>query len=309
LHRYKESAVRALFLLIAVVLIGLPARAAEVVTEQAGFDLVGNLALAEGKSLKADGAVLILHDELADFASEPVSGLQTRLAAQGVNSLAVNLSLGRDHRNAAFACTGEQDHRFEDALPEIHAWVKWLQEQGAADISLAGFGLGASQVALYATKTTQKAVHRVLLVDPLTWSNERTAERYQQRFKAELPQLLTQAEDANNNDEGGTLLDGVGFLKCDKAEVTARSFRSYYREQPYFNTPALLPQVPLPTLVVAAEIDDVSPDLMAKMQEVPARDTLKFDVIEAADRSFAGAMAGDQLAARVKLFIDEHRGK
>jgi pimeloyl-ACP methyl ester carboxylesterase len=301
--------VRALVLLVCGwLLVALPVRAAEVTVEHEGFDLVGNLALVEGKSLKSDGVVLILHDRLGDFAAEPVAGLQSRLAANGINSLAINLSLGRDHRNAAFTCAGELDQRFEDALPELHAWVKYLEEQGATDISLAGFGLGASQVALYASKTTQQQVRRVLLISPVTWSFEAASADYLQRFKVALPELLADVEDKIANDDGGTLLEGVGFLDCDKAQVTARSFASYYRDKPYFSTPALLPQVPQATLVVAAESDDVSPDLMAKMQEVPARDNLKFDVIDGADRRFSGP-AADQLVSRLKLFIDETRGK
>lgn len=299
---------RAFVLIIAAWLLLLPAHADEVTVPFDGFDLVGNLLLAGGKSLKSDGVVLILHDQLGTAAAEPVIGLQTRLSEQGYNTLAINLSLSIDHRNAAFSCSGEQDHRYEDALPEIHAWVRWLQSSGASDITLAGFGLGANQIALYATKTTQKAVRRVVLISPLTWAQARTGERYQQRFKASLPQLLLEVEQKIAEDAGGTLLEGVGFLNCDNAVVTARSFVSYYRDLPYFNTPGLIPLIKIPTLVVASELDDVSPDLMINMQQVPARPNLSFDVIEGADRAFSTPF-NDHLATRTKLFIDASRGQ
>ena len=101
--------------------------------------------MAPGKSLKTDGAVILLHDTLGHHRMELMAALQELLHARGVNSLAITLSLGLNARRGMFDCGIEQDHRSEDAREELQTWISWLKEKGAGSVILAGHGRGGSR--------------------------------------------------------------------------------------------------------------------------------------------------------------------
>jgi hypothetical protein len=109
------------------------------------------------------------------------------------------------------------------------------------------------------------------------------------------------------DDSAETLLEKIGFFDCPQAKVTARSFASYFRDKPFFDTTTLIPSIKKPTLVVAAELDELNGDLVPKMQQVEARPDLKLDVIEGTDARFTAPYIG-QVADRIKLFLDETKG-
>jgi pimeloyl-ACP methyl ester carboxylesterase len=152
---------------LCVALFAMRASAEEVQTEVQGLTVLGNLEIAQGKSLKSDGAVLLLHDTLAHNRMEILSALQELLRERGVNSLAITLSLGLNERRGLFDCGIEQDHRNEDAIVEIQGWVDWLKQQEAANITLAGHARGGNQIAIYAAKEPDAAVKRLVLIAPL----------------------------------------------------------------------------------------------------------------------------------------------
>ena len=97
------------------------------------FTLNGNLELAEGKSLK-DGIILITHGTLAHNKMEIIASLQQILTERGVNTLAINLSLGVNNRHGMYDCGITHTHKHVDALHEISAWVTWLKEKGANNL-------------------------------------------------------------------------------------------------------------------------------------------------------------------------------
>jgi pimeloyl-ACP methyl ester carboxylesterase len=300
-----EKALRALLVILLLLIPSIePVRADEVVAEHDGFELLGALDLAAGAKLKKGRVVLLLHDLLGSDQSVPVADLKNALLHQKLSVLAINLSLGHNRRTQGYSCDEEQNHRYEDALPEIHAWVRWLQKRGVRDITLAGFGRGANQIALYASKTTQKAVKRVVLISPTTWDRDRETQAYQRQHGKSLIDLMFQIEEDLADTGADSLLEGVGFLQCQRALVTARTFASYYRDRNYLDAPALIPLIKRPTLVIAAELDHVSPDLVSKLQQVEARPDLRLDIIEGSDRQFAAPFT-DRVAGQIKLFADD----
>ena len=53
-----------------------------------------------------------------------------------------------------------------DALDEIDAWIGWLENNGAADIALIGYGQGANQVAVYNADRNNPAVSALAVLAP-----------------------------------------------------------------------------------------------------------------------------------------------
>ena len=139
---WLASALSALALTAAMAL-----RAEPVAHEYLGLTVVGNLALAPAKTLKDDGAIVLVHDQLAHHTDATIAKLQAALLAKGQNSVAISLSLGVNQRKTAFNCAHEHDHRHGDASDEIVAWVEWLQGQGASRVAIFGHGRGAAQAA------------------------------------------------------------------------------------------------------------------------------------------------------------------
>ncbi len=279
-----------------------PARADEVKIDIQGLTVLGELQIAPGKSLKANGVVLLLHGTLAHNRMEVISAQQDLLRERGINSLAITLSLGLNERRGLFDCNIEQDHRHEDAIVEIGAWVKWLKEQGATDITLAGHSRGGAQVAVYATKEPDKAVKRLVLIAPIADSTTSLEADFTQRFHQPLAPLLAQAEKMVAEDQGSMLMTGVPFLVCDNAKVTADAFVNYYGPNQNLYTPSILPNIRLPVLIVVGELDPLSHELLPAVQGIPGANNIRIETIAAADHFFRD-LAADDLADKIKAFV------
>ncbi|MBD3816939.1 MAG: alpha/beta hydrolase, partial [Halothiobacillus sp.] len=87
-----------------------------------GLTLNANLMMADGKSY-ADDMVLLTHGTLTHKDRSTYAQLQKNLAAQGVSSLAINLSLGLNDRHGEYDCAVPHTHKHTDALKEIDFWV------------------------------------------------------------------------------------------------------------------------------------------------------------------------------------------
>ncbi len=281
-----------------------PASAEEVIIEHQGLDVVGNLETAPGKSLRSDGVVLLLHDSLSHHRAELMLAMQDILRDLGINSLAVTLSLGLNERRGMFDCAIEQDHRHEDALDEIDSWVRWLKEKGASAITLAGHGRAANQVALYAINRQEKAVRRVIMLAPLMQSYEKAEADYQAQFGKPLRDDLARAEELVANEEGTTLMDGVGFLLCPSARVTAGAFANYYNANPKFVTTNLVQTMTLPVLVLVPGLDPDAAETTAALQAMGDRKSLSFATIEGADHDFRD-LAADEAGKKIKDFMSQ----
>lgn len=280
------------------------ARADPVQIQIQGLTASGELQLASGKSLKSDGAVLLLHDELAHNRMEIISALQELLRERGINSLAITLTLGLENRQGIFDCAVEQDHRNEDAVVELGAWIGWLKEQGAANITLAGHARGGNQVAIYAAKEPDKAVKRLVLIAPNADTALSLETQYSQNFQQPLQPVLAQAEKLVAEDESTTLMTGVPFLECRTANVTAGAFVNYYGPNQNLYTPSLLPHIQMPALIAVGELDPLSNELVPAIQGIPGVSQIKLETIPSADHFFRDTAAED-LADRIAEFLKQ----
>ena len=283
---------------------GFAARAAaeEVMLEHLGLELTANLESAPGKSLKSECVVLLVHDSLGHGRMELMAALQDGLRDLGLNSLAITLSLGIDTRHGMFDCGLEQDHRHEDAVEEIAAWVKWLKDKGATSITVAGHGRGANQAALYAINKLDKAVKRVVLVSPLMQTEQKAESEYRARFGASLRPELAKAEELVAKEAGNQLVDVPGFLNCKQVQVTAGAFANYYGVNEKFKTTNLLQSIKIPVLIAEGDADPGLAEIKAEQGEFATLKTVTFTVIQGADQDFRDSGA-DELAKKIKEFL------
>lgn len=287
----------ALLISMLTALPALSAQAEEVKLDHQNLTLNGRLELAAGKQLR-DGVVLILHGTFAHNGMEIISGLQDRLKAQGLNTLAINLSLGVDDRHGQYDCSVPSRHKHTDALAELAAWTRWLEARGAQRIDLVGHSRGGNQVAWFAAEQAPKSLGRVVLIAPQTWSAEYQADSYQKRYGKSLPELLARVRMADPD----ALLGAVDFVYCASTRVAAASFIDYYRDEPRFDTPALLPKIAAPVMVAAASEDSVVPGLLEKTRPLAEAGKIKRVVLDGADHFFRDLYA-DDLAEAIGGFL------
>ena len=274
--------------------------------EYLGLEVSGNMEVAPGKSLRADGVVLIVHGSLAHHRVQMIAALQDNLKTRGINSLAITLSLGLNRRQGMFDCTLEHDHRHGDAADEIIAWVEWLQSKGASRVAVLGHSRGGAQAALAIVERADAGVERLILAAPLFQTQSEIASNYQEELGQPLEPLLAKARKLVEDGEGDTLMDVPGFIYCRPAKVTAAAFHDYYAPDPQHNVLKLLEEIGTPTLLVVAGDDRIVPKLGAAAADVRQRRRMSSRAstvtIERADHFFRD-LFGDDLADRVAEFF------
>jgi hypothetical protein len=278
------------------------ARAEPVSYEYLGLTVVGNLELAPSKTLKTDGAVLLVHDQLAHHTDATIVKLQSALLSKGLNSVAISLSLGLNQRKTAFNCAHEHDHRHGDASDEIVAWVEWLQGQGAGRVAIVGHGRGATQAALSAAERQDIGVSQLVLANPPRATPQAIGAQYQQQFGQPLTPVLEQARKLVDEGEGDTLLTVPGFLSCTKARTTAAAFVDYYGGDVRQDITTLLPELKQQTLVVIAGSEPSAVEFEKTLSLFSSPGRIAFQTVGGADGRFTGT-SGDQLADLVVKFF------
>ncbi|MEJ2124784.1 MAG: alpha/beta hydrolase [Alphaproteobacteria bacterium] len=289
-------------IVLALIVTSVPLRAEEVKIEQQALDVLGNLEIAKGKSLKQDPVVLLVHDTLGHHRMEIISALQELLSERGVSSLAITLSLGLNERRGMFDCNIEQDHRNEDAVEEIQAWVDWLKNQGAKNIIVAGHSRGGNQAAVYVAKKHDPAVKKAILIAPLAQTPSNIGAEYERRFRLPLQPALAEAEKQMDEIGATALMDGVAFLNCDRAKVTAGAFVNYYGPNQNLYTPSILPFLKMPVLVVVGTMDPLAQELEPAIRGMPDNKNTTLVTIPDADHFFTNYKTED-LADRIKDFV------
>ena len=288
--------------LLGLMLLTLAAPAKEVSLKLGNLTLTGNLDLAEGKTLQ-DGVLLMVHGTLAHHRMETIASLQEQLRQRGVNTLAVTLSLDIDRRKGMYDCNQPMRHLHDDAVEEIAAWVDWLKKQGARPIWLFGHSRGGNQVALYLLRRHDPAVKKAVLLAPMTFDAAKAAATYEKRFGMKLDVALKAAEALVKGGRGDEPVNWKGVLYCKDARATAQTFLSYHAPRPEFDTPSLLPKLPVPVLVIAGAEDDVVPDVAEKVKPLADGKRIRLKIIEDADhffRDFAAEDAADAIAEFLK---------
>ncbi len=293
-------------LLLWLALVAAPAQAKEVSLKLANLTLLGNLELAEGASPK-DGVLLMVHGTLRHNATQTEIDLQRNLKERGVSSLAITLSLGIDRRRGMFDCNQPIRHLHDDAVEEIAAWVEWLKQQDANTIWVLGHSRGGNQVALYLLRRHDPAVKKAVLLAPMSYDPEIAAKKYAKRFGMKLDVALQAAHTLLKGGRGDEPVNWRGLIYCRDATGTARAFLSYHAPRKEFDTPTLLPKLPVPVLVIVPENEEIYPDLPAKMKEVTrtaGREKIRVMVIEGADHFFT-EFASEDVADAVVEFLKE----
>ncbi len=285
-------------------LAGVPfsSHAEEVTIPFRGMTLNANLEMADGKTFK-DGTILITHGTLAHNKMEIIATLQRLLNERGFNTLAINLSLGLDNRHGMYDCKVTHRHKHSNAVREIGAWVSWLYAQGSSKIVLVGHSRGGNQTARFAAERGHPLLRHLVLMAPATWDLAAAAEAFKRRHGRPLAELLAPARALVEAGKGAQVMPGVGLLYCPGADVTAESFTSYYAADARFDTPSILGEIKLPTLVVAARGDTVVPNLAARIKPIADGKRLRFALIDGADHFFLDLFAediGDQVETLLK---------
>lgn len=297
----------ALLALAATLGLAMPSVAEDVSTRYRGLTLVGNLELASGKGPE-DGVALIVHGLLAHDRMETIAGLQKNLTARGLSTLAITLSLGQDGRTGFFDCGKLHAYRPYDSLNEIDAWIGWLKNNGATDITLIGHSQGGNQVAVYGIERRDPSVNGLVLLAPATFDFAGVADAYKARYDADLSALLDKARGLVQAGQGVERIENIGFLNCPNATATADSIVGWYTPSPLRDTPTILPRVQVRTLVVVAGADEVVPDLAAAVAPLvrPAsrgRGEITIRTVEESDHFFRDLYnddAADLIAGWIK---------
>ncbi|MBN2646722.1 MAG: alpha/beta hydrolase [Thiotrichales bacterium] len=265
-----------------------------------GLTVNANLMLADGKSY-ADSMVLITHGTLTHKGRSTYAQLQKNLAAQGVSSLAFNLSLGVNDRDGEYDCAVTHTHKHTDALQEIGFWANWLKEQGSQDVTLMGHSRGGNQAAWYASEQAAPNVQRLVLLAPAT-GEQQSASEYSAKAGKPLEPILKQAQQSVAEGKGDTLLQKTDFIYCKEATVSAAAFADYYTPKSQFDTPSLLKDAKLPTLVIMGSADTVVADLPAKIQPLAEAGKIQTVTLEDADHFFLD-FANEDTASAIVEFI------
>ena len=277
--------------------------AEEVKLNKGGLTLNANLELAEGSSLAA-GVVLITHGTLAHNKMEIISTLQELFSEQGVNSLAINLSLGLDDRHGMYDCKVPHTHKHTDAIDEIGLWLEWLQKKGAEQVTLMGHSRGGNQTAWFASEEDDPVINKVILVAPMTWSRDSSMAGYKKRYGKELKPLLLRADKMVEVQRDDMLQEHMDFIYCPDTSVSAAAFVSYYADDPRMDTPYLLSDISKPVLVFVGSDDKVVAQLEEKLKPLADSSNVTIEVIDGADHFFRDLYA-EELVEMAVEFIQQ----
>ena len=231
--------------------IAAPVLAEKVTIESGSYTLNGDIVPAGGQQSNAR-VVLIVHGTLGHKDMELIEALQSVFIESGQTSLAINLSLNIDDRKGFYPCDALHTHKFNDAVDEVEAWIRWLTEQGGArQIVLLGHSRGANQVVKHVLQGVRSAQMAILLAPPVTDAVASTD--------------VLKAIDSGSTDD---TLEGIDFLHCKDANVLASTYLSYYGPAADSDTIPLLQKITVPTLVLSGSQDEVVPNLASRMAEV-----------------------------------------
>lgn len=258
------------------------------------------LMMADNKGF-SDEMVLLTPGTLTHNERSTYKQLQKNLAAQGISSLAINLSLGLNDRKGEYDCATPHTHKHTDALKEIDFWMQWLKSKGATAVTLMGHSRGGNQIAWYAVENDSPLIKNIVLIAPAT-GEQQSASDYKAKYGKPLTGVLTKAKTMVAQGKGNTFLKDTDFIYCKKAEVTAAAFVDYYQPRPQFDTPTVLENVKKPTLVIMGTNDTVVPDLPEKIQPLADAGKVQILTLEDANHFFLD-FANEDIASATAEFI------
>ena len=293
-----------LFLYFSLILffgVGASFSAQDISIQHSGLVLHGKLSVPNNKKL-TDGIILVVHGTLAHNEMETIKNLTIVLNERGLSTLAINLSLGITDRRGMYDCKILHRHKHTDALDEIRGWLSWLKSKDVKSIILMGHSRGGNQVARFASKIGDKSLTHLILLAPSTWDAASAQTRFETLHKHPLKTALETAETLLKKDTGDAIMPGIGILFCPKADSTVASFVSYYSPDRRHDTPSILPEIIIPTLVIAGGRDTVVKNLISKVKATVDRQKLQLKIIDDADHFFLDLFAED-VADAIEEFL------
>jgi len=294
--------IRAAAFCLVALLPAIPAHADEVkIKLKSGLTANALLDLAPGKTLK-DGVILVVHGTAAHNDMDMLKNLRDILKGRGLSTLAINITLGIDDRHGMFDCRTPNTHRHLDALDEIGEWLDWLKGQGAGPVVLLGHSRGGNQSARFVAEKGHPLLTRLVLIAPATWDEKKAAEGFQRQHARPLAPDLADAQALIKAGKGDTVMPKQGVLYCATAIVTATTFASYHGADPRHDTPSILGEIKLPTLVIAGSKDTVVADLPQKMEGKADGKRVRYRLVDGADHFFLD-LYGEDVADAVEKFL------
>lgn len=275
--------------------------AKEIEIKHGDITLNANLELADGKTIK-DGIILMTHGTLAHSKHSIMQQLQELFAENDLNSLAINLGLGIDKRHGMYDCSTSHTHQHTDALDEISAWLDWIKEKGARNVTLLGHSRGGNQTAWFAAEHDDPVIKHVVLVAPQIWNEEAASEEYKQKYDKDLKPILEKAQALVKAGKPEEIMKGVDFIYCKEANVSAASFASYYTPDPRMDTPSLLPKIKKPVLVFAGTEDSVVKGLDKIYTALPDKGNSELAIIDGAGHMFQDLYA-EEVVEKIVEFV------
>jgi pimeloyl-ACP methyl ester carboxylesterase len=247
--------------------------------------------------------ILMLHGTLAHANMEIMATLAEVFAEYEVETLRITLSLGVSDRTGMFPCDALQDHRQDDALDELAAWMRWLEEKGRSDVVILGHSRGAGQVAAYAATGEGPTPMGLVLVAPAVLAPGDLAGAYERRAGTALEPLVDEARRRIEDDEPASVLSDVLFLHCEPAEVTARTFVAYYGRDDGVDALDRIRGVSMPVIVIAGSEDPLTAALGPAATALAASGAIAFVTVDGADHFFRDLYAYDAVEA-VTAWLD-----
>ena len=88
------------------------------------------------------------------------------------------------------------------------------------------------------------------------------------------------------------MIDGISIIYCENSGASAEAVLSYYGNYPEYDTPTVLKETNIPTLVIAGSLDTVVADLPEKMESID-KENIELVVVEDADHFFLDLFADE----------------
>jgi len=275
--------------------------AEEVTLPFKNITLNANLEIAEGKKL-SDGVVLIMHSFSAHNGMEIIKASQDALLEKEQSSLAINLSYDVDNRHGSYDCMIPIRFKLSDAMTELDAWLNWLKSQGVKKSVLMGHSISANQVLIYAVNRNDPAISGLVLLVPNTVGTASSRQRYETKYGTSLDSILERAKNMIADGKADQLMENTDFGFCPKSSVTADAFYDFYQQGNKFWTAHLyLPDVKVPTLVIAASMDEVQPDIEKHVKPYVDNKRISLTVIDGAGHFFRDFNIEDAIEKAVEF--------
>ena len=277
-------------------------QAEEVTQKFNGLNINANLDMAKGKDLK-DGVVLIIHGYLAHNKMEIIESSQQALLDNDMSSLAINLSLGVDNRHGFYHCAAPHRHIQENGVKEIAAWVAWLRDKGAKQVTILAHSRGANLAMVYAVEQKDPEVTHMVMLAPGT--GEQVRDFYLERYGKNLDQLVDMAESKMASGKGTELMHDIDMLTCARSSVTAESFLSYYSRGNKFRLfKTYLPRISIPALIIVGSEDARHSNTVELRSSIIDSERIQIKVIEGAGHFFRDFNMDEAIEASIE-FINQ----